>query len=443
MTPLDPLAVTAIMFGAMLLLMLTGLPITFSLGVVGMGAAVLLWGPVALLSVYLNAVGLGGIGILVALPLFIFMGMVLQQSGIADDLYDAFYTLMGGLKGGLAMGTIVICALIAAIAGVSAAATVAMGIIALPSMLKRGYDKRLITGTIQAGGALGFLIPPSGTMILFGFLTATSVGRLFAAGLLPGLMLATIYIIYIGVRCFFQPHLGPPIPPEERVNWVGKVKALKGLIIPVVLIFGVLGLILMGVTSPTEASAIGAFGAIIGAAINRNFNRRMLHNSVMQTVKLMGMIMWILLSALFFAKIYTGLGAPEMLRGMLTEWGVSPYLVISLILASFLILGCVLDDTAILFITAPIYVPIIVSLGFDKVWFGILFIISGQAAFLTPPFGYNLFYMKAIVPPEITLEDIYRSVIPFVILQVIGLILVVVFPQIALFLPNLIFGKIG
>lgn len=439
MTVLDPLVVTGIMFGAMLLLMVTGLPLTFTLGAVGMISAILLWGPAAMNGVYLSTIGLGGIGTLVALPLFIFMGVILQRSGIADALYGVVHVIMGGIRGGLAMGTVGICAIIAAMAGVSGAATISMGLIALPAMLKRKYDKQMVTGCIQAGGALGFLIPPSVEMIMFGFLSATSVGRLYAGGVFPGIMLATMYVIYIGIRCFFQPSLGPALKPEERVNWMGKLRALKYMVLPGALIFLVLGLIFLGVTSITEASAVGALGALVCALIYRTFTWRMLHESLVQTAKVMGMVMWIGLSAMFFSAIYTGLGAPAMIQRLVAELAVSPYVILAAILVSFFILGMILDDYAIMFITIPIYVPLIVSLGFDKVWFGILFILSMQSAYLTPPFGYNLFYMKAVAPPEITLADIYRSIIPFVALQIVGLALVVVFPQITLWLPGVIF----
>ena len=440
MITLNPLVVTGIMFGAMMLLMTAGLPLTFTLGAVGMMAAILLWGPAAMQGVYLNAVGLGGIGTLVALPLFIFMGIVLQRSGVADALYSTIHAVMGGVRGGLAMGTVVICALIAAMVGVSGAATVSMGLIALPAMLKRNYDKEMVTGCIQAGGALGFLIPPSVEMIMFGFLSVTSVGKLYAAGVFPGIMLATIYILYIGIRCFFQPNLGPALPPEERVSWLGKLKALKYLVLPGALVFLVLGFIFLGITSVTEASAIGAGGALICAAAYRRLTWRMLHESLVETAKVMGMVMWIGLSALFFSSIYTGLGAPSMIKELVAGLTVSPYVILAVILVSFFIMGMFLDDYAIMFITIPIYVPLIVSLGFNKVWFGTLFILSMQTAYLTPPFGYNLFYMRAVAPPEITMADIYRSVIPYVALQTIGIILVVIFPQIALWFPGIILG---
>lgn len=440
MPQIDPLIITGLMFGAMMLLMTMGVPLTFALGIAAMVFAVWLWGVGGIEIMFHSAFGLANAFILVALPLFIFMGIVLQRSGITDSLFAMIHKVMGGIRGGLAMGTVLICASIAAMVGVSGAATVSMAIIALPAMLKRGYDKRMITGTIQAGGALGFLIPPSVMMIMYAFLARQSVGKLFAAGLVPGLLLAVIYIIYIGIRCFFQPHLGPPIAPEERVNWRGKLISLKALILPGTLIFLVLGLIFLGVTSPTEASAVGAFGALICAAIYRNLTWQVLRESLMATTKVMGMLMWICITAVFFSKIYLGLGALSLIQNLVTGAALSPHGVLILMLASYFILGMFLDDSAILFITVPLYLPLIVGLGFDPIWFGILFILSMQSAYLTPPFGYNLFYMKAVAPPEITIIDIYRSVIPFVGLQIIGVILVVVFPKIAMWLPGIIFG---
>lgn len=436
----NPLVVTGIMFGGMFLLMATGLPLIFSLGAVAMVSAFLLWGPAALNAVYLNAVGLGQISMLVALPLFIFMGLILQGSGVADRLFDTIHLIMGGVRGGLAMGTVVICAVMAAMVGVSAAAVITMTLIALPAMLKRNYDKRLVTGAILAGGTLGFLIPPSTMMIMFGFLSVTSVGKLYAAGLFPGIMLATVYIIYIAIRCFFQPNLGPAVAEEERVGWMKKLIATKHLVLPVTLIFLVLGLMFMGVASITEASAVGAGGALICAAVYRNLTWRVLEKALIETTKVMGMVMWIGISALFFSSIYTGLGAPSMIRELVAGLAVSPYIILAVILFSYFIMGMILDDYAIMFITIPIYVPLIVSLGFDKVWFGTLFIMSMQTAYLTPPYGLSLFYMKSATPPEVTLTDIYRSVFPFVALQSVGIILIVIFPQIALWFPGIIFG---
>jgi len=440
MFQIDPLTVTILMFGTMMVLMAMGMPLTFALGIAAMGFAVWLWGVHGIPIAMLSAFGLANSFILVALPLFIFMGIVLQKSGIADGLFETVHKVMGGVRGGLAMGTVGICAIIAAMAGVSGAATVSMAIIALPAMLKRGYDKRMVTGVIQAGGALGFLIPPSVMMIMYAFLARQSAGKLFAGGVFPGLLLAALYVLYIGVRCFFQPQLGPPIPLEERVGWRGKLVSLKGLVLPGALVFLVLGLIFLGVTSPTEASAVGAFGALVCAAIHRNLTWQVLRESLMESTKVLGMLMWICVTAVFFSKIYIGLGAQSLMRDLVVGGTLDPHVVLILMLTSYFILGMFLDDSAILFITVPLYVPLIQELGFDPIWFGIVFVMSMESAYLTPPFGYNLFYMRAVAPPEITLIDIYRSVVPFVGLQILGLTLVVIFPQIALWLPGKIFG---
>jgi tripartite ATP-independent transporter DctM subunit len=327
-------------------------------------------------------------------------------------------------------------------AGVSGAATVSLGIIALPSMLKRGYDKKLVTGTIMAGGALGFLIPPSVLMILYAFLSKDSVGKLFAAGLMPGLMLAGIYILYIYIRCKINPSLAPALPAEEQVDWKGKIVSLKALVLPGLLIGTVLTFIITGVTTPSEASAMGAAGSIICAAIYRSLTWSVLKDVLMDTTKLMGMLIWITIAAVFFSRVYMGLGADMVLEEFIEDMNMSPYVVILFMLLCYFVLGMFLDDFAIVFITVPLFVPIVEALGFDTIWFAVLFIISMQSAYLTPPFGYNLFYMRSVAPPEITIYDLYKAAIPFIILQVIGLALVVAFPQIALWLPEYIYGPL-
>lgn len=440
MLDLDPLLVTAGMFCSMLVLLAMGAPLTWALLTVGTGSAYFLWGPAGLELMAHSAFGAMDNFLLVALPMFIFMGLMLQRSGITDDLFEMINKLMGGVPGGLGMGTVIVCAIIAALAGVSGAATVSLGIIALPAMLKRGYDKKLVTGTIMAGGALGFLIPPSVLMIVYAFLARESVGKLFAAGLMPGLMLAGIYMLYIFLFAVKNPEKAPSIPLEERVSGFGKIKALKALILPGLLIGTVLGFIVGGVTSPSEASAVGAAGSILCAAIYRTLNMKMLKEVLMSTTQLMGMLIWITVAAVFFSKVYIGLGAGSLLTELVEDSNLSPYWVIIAMLVTYFVLGMFLDDFAIVFITVPLFVPIVQELGFDTVWFAVLFIISMQTAYLTPPFGYNLFYMRSVAPPSITIYDLYKAVIPFIILQVIGLALVVAFPQIALWLPELIFG---
>lgn len=439
MANLEPLTITAIMFFSMLVLMSMGAPLAWALMISGMGSAYMMFGPGGLDLLLASAFGAMDNFLLVSLPLFIFMGLVLERSGITDNLFEMIHKLMGSLPGGLGVGTVLICALIAAMAGVSGAATVSLGIIALPAMLKRGYHKRLVTGTIMAGGALGFLIPPSVLMIVYAFLARESVGKLFAAGLMPGLMLASIYMIYILIRCRIDPSLGPPAPVEERFTLKEKLASLRHLIAPGILVFTVLGCIIGGITSPSEASAVGAGGALLIAALRGNVSWSLLRYVMLNTTKITGMLLWIAIAAVFFSKIYMGLGAGMILSEMIEDYSLSPYTVIIFMLASFFILGMFLDDFAILFITIPLYVPIVNELGFDTTWFAVLFILSMQSAYLTPPFGYNLFYMRSVAPKEITINDIYRSALPFVALQILGLALIVAFPAIALWLPNTLF----
>lgn len=437
MAELDPLTITAIMFLSMLGLMALGAPLAWALTICGLLSAHAIFGNGGLDLLVSSTFSAMDNFLLVALPMFIFMGLVLQRSGITDDLFEMIHKLMGRLPGGLGIGTVIICALIAAMAGVSGAATVSLGIIALPAMLKRGYDARLVTGTIMAGGALGFLIPPSVLVIIYAFLSRDSVGKLFAAGLMPGLMLACIYILSILVRCRLNPQLGPPA--KEQFTAVEKVKSLRFLIAPGILIFTVLGCIIGGVTSPSEASAIGAFGSLLIAAIQRRLSWDTLRYVMMTTTKLMGMLMWITIAAVFFSKIYVGVGAGVVVGELIEDFDVAPIMVIIAMLATYFILGMFLDDFAIVFITVPLFVPIVRELGYDTTWFAVLFILSMQSAYLTPPFGYNLFYMRSVAPSSITIGDIYWAAIPFVVLQIIGLALVLSFPQIALWLPGLLF----
>jgi tripartite ATP-independent transporter DctM subunit len=436
---MNVLVMILLMVACMLLLMASGLPIAFVLGFVGIVFGLILWGPAALDLVYFSVMDVMKNFLLVAIPLFIFMGFRLRDSGIADDLFAAIHKWSGGIKGALGMGTVVICAIIAAMAGVSGAATMSMGVIALPAMLRRKYDKRIAIGLVQAGGALGFLIPPSVMMIYYAFITGESVGQLFAAGLIPGLMLAFMYIIYIGVRCHLQPEMGPSLPIEERADWKEKLKMTRSLILPIGLVVLVLGSIFLGVTSPTEASAIGAFGAILCAAIRGRLTWSLLKNSSLETVKLAGFHFWMITGAIVYSKIFTGIGATAMLKSAITGLEVSPWIVLIIMQLSFFVLGTFLDDIAIIFICMPIYIPIITALGFNPVWFAILFIINMQMAYLTPPYGINLFYMRAVAPKEISLRDIYRSVVPFVTIQALGLAIIMIFPEIALYLPRLLF----
>jgi len=433
---MDITTITILLFGCMFILLATGIPVAFALGGVGLVFTYFLWGPKALMTIAYAAFDNWSATMLMAAPLFLLMGAMLQESGIADDVYEMFYRWMGGLRGGLAIGTVIICTIFAAIMGISGASTITMGLIALPSMFKRGYNKEMVIGCIAAGGVLGILIPPSVIMIIYAMVARESVGELFAGGVVPGLLLATFYILYIGIRCYFQPGLGPALPPEERASFKEKLVSLKAVILPICLIIVVLGSIYAGICTPTEASAIGAVGALLCAALYRKLTLTVLKKAMLQTFTLTGMVMWILLGAALFNNLYRAVGAQNLIMGLVDSLGMSPWGVLITMQISLFVLGMLMDDFAIVMLCVPIYVPVIKALGFDTLWFAMLFMVNMQMAYLTPPYGFNLFYMKSIVPPGITMGDIYRSVIPFVALQMIGLILVMLFPPLAVWLPR-------
>jgi tripartite ATP-independent transporter DctM subunit len=429
-----------ILFGGLFVGLVFGLPMAFTLGGAAIVAGFIFQGFTIVELVIRSTYGPMTNLILVALPLFILMASVLERSGIADDLFTAMHQWTGPLRGGIAIAVVGICTIIAAMSGVSTAGVVTMGIIALPVMLRKGYNKSIAIGPILAGGALGILIPPSTTFIVYGMLTRTSIGRLFAGGIIPGLILSVLYMSYIGIRCYFQPQLGPPLPKEERVSLVEKIKLSRGLVLPILLIVAVLGSIFGGVASPTESAAVGALGAVICAAIHRRLNWAMFREAAVRTASVTGMVMWILFGAFCFASVFISTGGPTAVKEFVTGLDVPPILVIFMMQVSYMILGCFMDEITILFLTIPIYMPILVGFGYDPVWFGVLFIVNMQMAYLTPPFGLTLFYMRGIAPPGVTLMDIYRSVIPFVGIQLIVLILVLFFPQLSLWLPDVVFG---
>ena len=430
----------AILFGGLMFGLVFGLPMAFTLGGSAIITIYFFMGPQSLANVVLNTFGIMRALVLIAVPLFVLMACVLERSGIADALYAAMHQWLGRLRGGLAMGTVLICTIIAAMSGVTTAGVVTMGIVALPIMLNRGYNKTIAIGPILAGGALGILIPPSISFIVYGMLTRTSIGRLFAGGLIPGLILSFFYVSYIGIRCYLKPQLGLAVPKEERVSLRKKIALSRGLILPVLLIVGVLGSIFGGIASPTESAAVGAGGAIVCAAIYRRLNWQMLKEACYRTIMVTGMCMWILFGAMSFSSVFIATGGPQLVEEFVLGLEVAPIAIIFMMMLSYFILGCFMEDLTMLLLTIPIYLPILLGLGYDPVWFGVLFMVNMQMAFLTPPFGFTLFYMKGVAPPEVTIGDIYRSVIPFVGLQWIGLLLVLFFPQLALWLPEIVFG---
>ncbi len=435
---MDIQTISALIFLGLLFLVFIGVPLTFALGTVALVTSYVLWGPAAW---YLVGDKVGGMIFnytLISVPFFLFMANVLAKSGIAEDFYDAMYKWMGPLPGGLAMGTVLISALIAAMSGVSAVGVVTMGTIALPAMLKRGYDKNIALGTILSGGALGQLIPPSLMAIIFSSMANLSVGKIFLAGAMPGILLMVLFILYVGIRSFLNPSLGPPISAEERkaITWREKFASLKVALPAAFLVIGVLGSLFAGIASPTESAAVGAIGSVIIALVNRRLTYEGFQDACYQTLKSSTMVLWIAISSLLFVSVYAGIGGDEFIRDAIEVAGLDRWSVLILMMIIVFLLGMVMDPVGIIFLTVPIFLPIVVSLGFDPIWYGALVIINLEMAYLTPPFGYNLFILKSVAPPSVSTLDLYRAVPPFVMLQALGLALCMLFPEIVLWLPN-------
>jgi tripartite ATP-independent transporter DctM subunit len=330
--------------------------------------------------------------------------------------------------------------LIAALNGLSVAGMAIGATIALPQLLRHGYDKVMVTGVIQAGSSLGILIPPSVVLVLYAMIARQPVLDLWLAGVGPGLLMAVIFAIYVLVRCLVRPEIGPALPAEERalITWSERFRLLKAGLLPLAIFFIMMGLFMTGVTSLVESSAVGALLSTLAAWWAGNLNRKVFEESTRNTLAISCMFLWIILGALCFSSVYDGLGAVKAVKTLLVDtWAFDPWTVLILMLVSFLIMGAFLDDTAMLVIVAPLYIPLVRSLGFDPIWFGVLYTITCQIAYITPPFGYNLFLMRAMAPPEITLVDIYRSIIPFFFLMVLALAIIMIFPEIALWLPSL------
>jgi tripartite ATP-independent transporter DctM subunit len=354
-----------------------------------------------------------------------------------------FHVWMGPIHGGLAIGTIGLMVIISAMNGLSVAGMAIGATIALPELLRRGYDKIMVTGVIQAGSSLGILVPPSVVLVLYGMIARQPVGQLWLAGVFPGLLMAGLFVIYISVRCRLQPHLGPPLAKEERdVSWSTKLKLLRAGILPFLIFFSMTGLFVMGVTSLVESSAVGATVTTLVALVKGRLTYKVMETTLRKTLQVSCMFMWIILAALCFGAVFDGLGAVKAIEFFfIGRMELSPWEVLIMMQVSYILMGMFLDDTAMLIIVAPLYVPLVGALGFDLVWYGVLYTITCQIAYMTPPFGYNLFLMRAMAPPEITLSDIYRSITPFVLVMTFGLAIVMIFPEIALWLPNWHYGK--
>jgi tripartite ATP-independent transporter DctM subunit len=393
-----------------------------------------------------NTWGLMNNYVLVAIPLFILMAQLLDRSKVADELFETLFVVLGGLKGGLGLAVVVVCTVFAATTGIIGASVVAMGLLATPALMKKGYQKEMSAGIICAAGTLGILIPPSIMMVVYGGLTGmkeTSVGNLFAGSILPGLLLASLYFIYILIRCNINPSLGPPISKEEASKWTVTKKivlTLKSLIPPMALILAVMGTILAGVATPTEAAALGALGALVLAIANGKFNWTVLKESAHATMSTTSMVMMLFIGGKFFSTVFLSMGGGDVVADVLVGSGLSKWAVLFIMMGIVFVMGMFIDWAAILLVTVPIFMPIASEIGFDPLWFSILLCVNLQTSFLTPPFGYALFYFKGVAPEGYTMGHIYRGIMPFVGLQILGLIILGFFPSIVTFLPNLFFG---
>lgn len=435
--------IALLMFSSMMLLLLTGQRVYGVIGFVGAAAALLLWGPGAEGIPFDMGITLMNWYALVTLPLFIYMGYMFSESGIADQLYRMFHVWSGPVRGGLAIGTVGLMVVIAAMNGLSVAGMAIGATIALPEMLRRGYDKQMVTGVIQAGSSLGILMPPSVVLVLYGLIVRQPIAQLWLAGVIPALLMAALFSLYIIIRCRLQPHLGPPLPAEERkqITLAEKLRLLTAGIMPFAIFFSMMSLFLTGVTSLVESAAVGAAATTAATFIKGRLTRRVIEETIRKTLVVSCMFMWIILAALCFGAVFDGLGAGRAITDLfIGQWHLSPWMVILMMQLSFVLLGMFIDDTAMLLIVAPLYMPLVIQLGFSPVWFGVLYTLTCQIAYISPPFGYNLFLMRAMAPPEISLADIYRSIIPFALIMFLTLILLMIFPEIALWLPSRFYG---
>ncbi len=441
---------TLIMFGSLLALLMAGLPLAFVTGGLACVFLFILGDARALNIVPSRIFPLMTNYQLSAIPLFIFMAAMLERAGIINDMFDVIYKVLGGLKGGLAAATILASTILAAMVGVIGAAVVTMGIIALPAMLRRGYDPKIAMGSIMAGGTLGILIPPSILAIIYAVVAEQSVGELFIGAVIPGLMLSGMYILYVTMRAFINPDLGPPIPMEERVSNREKLRLIGKMSAPIALIVVVLGVIFTGVATPVEAAGIGTFGAFIVAAIHRKLDWPTVREACLTTLKASAMVIWIMFGATIFVGLYVLEGGQQFVQDALAATGLGPWGILILMQVLLVVLGMFLDWVGILLLCVPIFVPIVKALGAAAfglsdpddlvLWFGVLYLVNMQMSFLSPPFGYALFYLRGVAPPEIPMSDIFKSALPFLFLQVVGLVLCMFFPQIITWLPNIVYG---
>ncbi len=440
---------TLAMFGTLILAITFGHPLAYTLaavaalfGLIDNGFAI-----PALFEMFVNNTwGLMNNYTLVAIPLFILMAQLLDRSKVSDALFESLYVVLGGIKGGLGLAVVVVCTVFAATTGIIGASVVAMGLLATPALINKGYQKELTAGIICASGTLGILIPPSIMMVVYGGLTGmkeTSVGNLFAGAIFPGLVLAGLYFLYIFVRCNINPQLGPPISKKEASGYTAAQKwamTLKSLVPPLALILAVMGTILAGVATPTEAAGLGALGALILAFFNKKLNLTVLKESAFATLRTTSMVMMLFIGGKFFSTVFLSMGGGDVVADLLIGSGMNRWLILFLMMGIVFIMGMFIDWAAILLITVPVFMPIAMELDFDPLWFSLLMCVNLQTSFLTPPFGYALFYFKGVAPEGYTMMHVYRGIIPFVLLQIVSIALLCIFPQLVTWLPAIFFG---
>jgi tripartite ATP-independent transporter DctM subunit len=431
---------TLIMFGSLLALLMAGLPLAFVTGGLAVVFLFILGDTDTLNIVPSRIFPLMTDFQLSAIPLFIFMAAMLERAGIIKDMFDVIYKLLGGLKGGLASATIIASTILAAMVGVIGAAVVTMGIIALPAMLRRNYDPKLAMGAIMAGGTLGILIPPSILAIIYAVVADQSVGELFVGAVFPGLMLSGMYIIYVTVRSYLNPKLGPPIPVEERITVREKFALMRKMAAPIMLILVVFTALFSGAATPVEAAGIGTFGSFIVAALHGQLDWRTVREACITTLKASSMVIWIMFGATIFVGLYVLEGGQQFVTDALAATGLGRWGILILMMFILIVLGMFLDWVGILLLAVPIFVPIINELGFDPLWFGVLYLVNMQMSFLSPPFGYALFYLRGVAPKDIPMSDIFKAALPFLALQLLGLPILMIFPEIITWLPSKVYG---
>ena len=431
------------MFFSFLFSLFLGTPLVYVLGGLSIIFGFLFWGDTNIIALFVRTTTkLATTTSYVCIPLFIIMGAALEKSGAAAELFESIHVIMGRIKGGLAIATVIICALMGAATGVIGASITIMGLMALPAMLKCGYSKTLASGVVMAGGSLGSLIPPSVILVVYAGLSQLSISKLFAGGMGSGLFLTFLYIIYIVVLCIIKPDVAPPITQEQRESYDKKElqKMFWSSFVPTIsLIVAVLGSIMSGIATPNEASALGALGAFILAAFKKKFNMKMVMECSYNAIKTTSMVVWIILTASMFTSVFLGLGGGRVVTDLIMNLGGgNRWLILTIILGIIALMGLFLDSTGTLMIGVPLFTPILYSLGFDPLWFGIIFAVMIQLDYLSPPFAYAIFYLRAVAPPEVTTKDMYYAIIPFMLVQALSIVIMCFFPQIIQVLPSMV-----